>query len=154
MLFCFNLRQTFIHLVFCYFLQPEFILLLLKKPLQFWSFLLEALDAAWGQKSISWWHICSRTPCIVQIYFYHSRTESESFFPSKCFRSYSIVPCNLLNAIFPQSQKSHYERTWCRFLLNDVVVKKKNFFTWLSLSLKRCVKKCPNLTFKNVWPHV
>ena len=44
-------------------------------------------------------------PCtiIVQIYFYYSRTESESFFPSKCFRSYSIVPCNLLNLEIRQS---------------------------------------------------
>ena len=49
--------QIFIHLVFCHFLLLEFLFLFFfysKKPSAFWQFVLEAVEAAWGQKSIKW----------------------------------------------------------------------------------------------------
>ena len=49
--------QIFIHLVFCHFLLLEFLFLSFfysKKPSAFWQFVLEAVEAAWGQKSIKW----------------------------------------------------------------------------------------------------
>ena len=49
--------QIFIHLVFCQFLLLEFLFLSFfysKKPSAFWQFVLEAVEAAWGQKSIKW----------------------------------------------------------------------------------------------------
>ena len=53
----FNSMQIFIHLVFCHFLLLEFLFLSFfysKKPSAFWQFVLEAVEAAWGQKSIKW----------------------------------------------------------------------------------------------------